>query len=62
MLATSRLTGQTLGATLTAIIFTFWAEGEVKSLMLAALFSAGAMAISLSRLDVKVNRAPRSSV
>jgi DHA2 family multidrug resistance protein-like MFS transporter len=56
MLATARLSGQTIGATLTAIIFTFWAAPEVKSLFAAALFAAGAMAISLSRLDFQVNR------
>lgn len=56
MLATARLSGQTIGATLTAIIFSLWQEGEVKALALAAAFSAGAMLISLSRLDFTVNR------
>jgi DHA2 family multidrug resistance protein-like MFS transporter len=58
MLATARLSGQTIGATVTAIIFTFWTEPETKALIAAALFAAGAMAISLSRLDFKVSRPP----
>jgi MFS transporter, DHA2 family, multidrug resistance protein len=50
MLATSRLTGQTIGATLAAISFRFAAHAEPFALGVAALFAAGAAAASLSRL------------
>ena len=62
MLATARVTGQTIGATLTAIIFTLWRNGETRALALAALLSAGAMLISVSRLNIRVNRKPRVDV
>jgi DHA2 family multidrug resistance protein-like MFS transporter len=50
MLATSRLIGQTTGATIVAIAFRFAAHAELIALAVAALFAfAGALA-SLSRL------------
>ena len=50
MLATARLTGQTIGATLAAIAFRFAAHAELIALVVAALLAfAGALA-SLSRL------------
>ena len=51
MLATARLTGQTIGATLTAILFALVAHSEVSALAVAAGFAMGALAISLSRLQ-----------
>jgi DHA2 family multidrug resistance protein-like MFS transporter len=53
MLATARVTGQTIGATLTAIIFTFWPEGQAHPLFAAAGFSLAAILVSLMRLDLK---------
>lgn len=50
MLATSRLTGQTLGATLVAIIFHLTMHGEPIALGLAAGFAVMGMIASLSRL------------
>jgi MFS transporter, DHA2 family, multidrug resistance protein len=50
MLATSRLTGQTIGATLAAISFRFAAHAEPVALGVAAAFAAGAALVSLSRL------------
>ncbi len=50
MLATARLTGQTLGATLAAIAFRFASHAEFLALALAALFAAGGAIASLSRL------------
>jgi DHA2 family multidrug resistance protein-like MFS transporter len=56
MLGTARLTGQTLGAVLTAILFDLFASrGETLSLMAAAGFATAAAAISLLR----VGRGPR---
>ena len=50
MLATARLTGQTIGATIAAIAFRFAAHAETFALVVAAAFAlAGALA-SLSRL------------
>jgi DHA2 family multidrug resistance protein-like MFS transporter len=54
MLGTARLTGQTLGAVLTAIfLHLFGAPGEVIGLEVAAGFAALAAAVSLSRTAVK---------
>ena len=54
MLGTARLTGQTLGAVLTAIfLHLFGAPGEVIGLWVAACFAALAAAVSLSRTAVK---------
>ena len=51
MLGTARLTGQTLGAVLTAIMFElFSARGETIALKAAAAFALAAAAISLTRL------------
>ncbi len=61
MLATSRLTGQSIGATLTAIAFHFAGHAETIALVVAGAFaSAGAIA-SLSRLRVRSMRAPGRS-
>jgi DHA2 family multidrug resistance protein-like MFS transporter len=52
MLGTARLTGQTLGAVLTAILFElFAARGEAVALETAAAFALTAAAISLTRLS-----------
>jgi DHA2 family multidrug resistance protein-like MFS transporter len=51
MLGTARLTGQTLGAVLTAILFEMFAgRGEILALAAASGFAATAAAISLLRL------------
>lgn len=50
MLATARLTGQTLGATLAAISFRFASHAELVALAAAALFAAAAAVASLARL------------
>jgi MFS transporter, DHA2 family, multidrug resistance protein len=50
MLATARLTGQTIGATLTAILFRLSGHGAVSALALGAAFAVGASVISFSRL------------
>jgi DHA2 family multidrug resistance protein-like MFS transporter len=50
MLATARLTGQTIGATLTAILFRLSGEGAVASLAAGAAFAAVASVVSFSRL------------
>jgi DHA2 family multidrug resistance protein-like MFS transporter len=50
MLATSRLTGQTIGATLTAILFRMSGHGAVSALALGAAFAAVASVVSFSRL------------
>ena len=53
MLATARLTGQTIGATVAAIAFRFAGHVETVALVVAALFAfAGALA-SLSRLRLR---------
>jgi DHA2 family multidrug resistance protein-like MFS transporter len=53
MLATARLTGQTIGATIAAIALHFAARAETVALVVAAAFAfAGAMA-SLSRLRIR---------
>ena len=53
MLATARLTGQTIGATIVAIAFHFAANAETVALVVAAAFAfAGALA-SLSRLRLR---------
>jgi len=50
MLATARLTGQTIGATLTAILFRMSGHGAVSALALGAAFAAVASVVSFSRL------------
>lgn len=50
MLATARLTGQTIGATIAAISFRFAVYAEPVALGIAALFAAGAAVASVSRL------------
>ena len=50
MLATARLTGQTIGATLAAIAFRFAMHAEPVALGVAALFAAAAAVASVSRL------------
>jgi MFS transporter, DHA2 family, multidrug resistance protein len=58
MLGTARLTGQTLGAVMTAIfLHLFGAPGEVIGLWVAAGFAALAAAVSLSRTAVKATAA-----
>jgi len=53
MLATSRLTGQSIGATLAAVTFRFAANAEMAAFVIAGCFAlAGALA-SLSRLRVR---------
>ena len=50
MLATARLTGQTIGAVMTAIFLQlFTSKGEVVGLWVAAGFALTAAAVSLSR-------------
>ena len=50
MLATARLTGQTIGAVMTAIFLELFASrGEVIGLWVAAGFALAAAAVSLSR-------------
>jgi DHA2 family multidrug resistance protein-like MFS transporter len=51
MLATARLTGQTIGATLAAISFRFASHAELVALATAALFAAAAAVASLARLS-----------
>jgi DHA2 family multidrug resistance protein-like MFS transporter len=50
MLATARLTGQTIGATVAAISFRFASSAEPVALGVAALFAAAAAVASVSRL------------
>jgi DHA2 family multidrug resistance protein-like MFS transporter len=50
MLATARLTGQTIGATIAAITFRLAAHAELVALVVAALFAFAAALASLSRL------------
>jgi DHA2 family multidrug resistance protein-like MFS transporter len=50
MLATARLTGQTIGATIAAIAFHFATNAEKISLFVAAAFACAAALASLSRL------------
>jgi DHA2 family multidrug resistance protein-like MFS transporter len=58
MLGTARLTGQTLGAVLTAMfLHLFGAPGEVIGLWAAAAFAAMAAAVSVSRTAVKATAA-----
>ena len=49
MLATARLTGQTIGATIAAITFRLAAHAELVALVVAALFAFAAALASLSR-------------
>ena len=60
MLATARLTGQTIGATLAAISFRFAARAEPVALGVAALFAAGAAVASLWRLRHAPSPPPRA--
>ncbi len=53
MLATARLTGQTIGATLTAILFRLSGEGAVTALAAGAAFAAAASVVSFTRLAGK---------
>jgi MFS transporter, DHA2 family, multidrug resistance protein len=53
MLATARLTGQTIGATVAAISFRFASQAEPFALAVAALFAASAAGVSLWRLRHK---------
>ncbi len=53
MLAISRLTGQTIGASLTAVIFRIAIASEMTCLIVAAAFAAVAAVASLSRLGYK---------
>ena len=53
MLATARLTGQTIGATLTAILFRTASTGPMLALALGAVFAVAAALVSLSRLGGK---------
>jgi DHA2 family multidrug resistance protein-like MFS transporter len=50
MLATARLTGQTVGATLTAILFRLSSDGGVLALAMGAAFAGGGSLVSFSRL------------
>ncbi len=50
MLATARLTGQTIGATLTAILFAASRHGPTLALALGAVFAGAAAVVSVSRL------------
>ncbi len=50
MLATARLTGQTAGATLTAILFRMVASGPATALAVGAAFAAAGAVVSVSRL------------
>jgi MFS transporter, DHA2 family, multidrug resistance protein len=59
MLATARLTGQTIGATMAAISFRFAANAEPFALGVAALFAAAAALASVSRL-LHARQAPPS--
>ncbi len=53
MLATSRLTGQSIGATLAAIAFRFAGHAETIALVIAAAFALAGAIASLSRLRVQ---------
>jgi DHA2 family multidrug resistance protein-like MFS transporter len=53
MLASARLTGQTTGATLAAILFGITSSGPELSLWLGAAVAAAGAAISLSRLALR---------
>ncbi len=58
MLGTARLTGQTCGAVLIAILLHFFGDaGEEVGLWIAAVFAAAAAAVSLSRTAVRVAEA-----
>ncbi|HTH98180.1 MAG TPA: MFS transporter [Stellaceae bacterium] len=52
MLATARLTGQTLGAALTAVVFRLASNGEGMALIMAALFAGLAAFLNLRRYMV----------
>ena len=51
MLATARLTGQTIGATLVAILFHASTRGATLALVMGAAFAAAGAAASFSRLE-----------
>jgi DHA2 family multidrug resistance protein-like MFS transporter len=60
MLATARLTGQTIGATAAAVIFRLGAGGPKICLIAAAVFAAVAALVSLSRLKAGPRTATRA--
>ena len=64
VLATARLTGQTAGATLTAVLFRASGHGPILAIGAGALFAAAASAVSFSRLVERraLEPAPASSV
>jgi DHA2 family multidrug resistance protein-like MFS transporter len=59
MLATARLTGQTIGATLTAILFRTAATGPMLALGLGAVFAVAGAVVSVSRLAGRKTRVNR---
>jgi MFS transporter, DHA2 family, multidrug resistance protein len=61
MLATARLTGQTLGATLCAVLFSLGRAGPQFALAAAAVFSGLAALVSVSRLAVDRPASPAAN-
>jgi DHA2 family multidrug resistance protein-like MFS transporter len=61
MLATARLTGQTVGATLAAILFHQGAEGPVLALWGGSIFAGLAALVSVSRLTAPAARQDRAA-
>jgi DHA2 family multidrug resistance protein-like MFS transporter len=61
MLATARLTGQTLGAALAALLFALSAHGPLLSLLLASAVSALGCLVSLLRISGKAALRPARS-
>jgi DHA2 family multidrug resistance protein-like MFS transporter len=57
VLATARLTGQTVGATSAAVLFALGAGGPRRALVLAAAFAGAAALVSLTRLGAGPGRA-----
>jgi hypothetical protein len=53
MLAFARLTGQTAGTTLAAILFSLAANGPVVSLWMGAAVAAAGIVVSLLRIRVR---------
>ncbi len=62
MLATSRLTGQTIGATLVGILLHASSQGATLALLTAAAFAAGGAAISLTRLEKRPAQLPKTAL
>jgi MFS transporter, DHA2 family, multidrug resistance protein len=58
MLAVARLTGQTVGATLAAVLFHLSRSGPLLALAVAAGFALGGAAVSLSRLSAQPRPTP----